>query len=211
MNGGLVFFYNISRPKREPAVMRQLKRQDNKKWHKTIYTYYYHNLKMKNIILISIAILSWNQLFSQNYPTKKELKRLFSEKQQYLGELEWETCNDDSAYYKNDTIRLYYRNTTCLNQGKCCEKIDWVFFNSISFGLSNTSLCQEPPISSAIGTDDIYKIKIKKFDKILELHITNSKNQIFTFEVVSLIKCEGEYMASGKYGFELSLKRNNKK
>jgi hypothetical protein len=153
-------------------------------------------------------MFSWSQLFAQNYPTKNELKKLFSEKQQYLGELSWETCNDDSAYFKNDTIRLYYRKT-CLNQYKCCEIIDWTFFNGISFGLSVTSLCQEPPLTSAIGPDDRYRIKIKKVKKLLELHIKNSKNQIDKLEVVSLIKCEKDYKL--KYGYELILKRKNKK
>ena len=150
--------------------------------------------------------MSWSQLFSQDYPTKKELKKLFSEKQEYLGELSWETCNDDSSYYKNDTIKLYYRNTTCLNQERCCERIDWTFFNGNSFGLSNTSLCQEPPLSTAIGPDNRYKVKIKKVGATLELHIKDSKNKIEVLEVVALIKCEGEYMAHGKYGYELILK-----
>jgi hypothetical protein len=162
---------------------------------------------MKQIILISTLIFSWSQSFSQDYPTKKELKKLFSEKQEYLGELDWETCNDDSSYYINDTIKLYYRNTTCLDQERCCEKIDWTFFNGSSFGLSNTSLCQEPPLSTAIGPEDRYKIKIKKVDTILELHIKNSKSQTEILEVVSLIKCEGDYMAYGKYGYELILRR----
>lgn len=164
---------------------------------------------MRKIILIATLILSWCQLFSQDYPTKKELKKLFSEKQEYLGELDWETCNDDSSYYKNDTIRLYNRNTVtvCLNQERCCEKVDWTFFNGNSFGLSKTSRCQEPPLSTAIGPDDRYKIKIKTVDTILELHIKNSKSQTEILEVVSLIKCEGDYMAYGKHGYELILKR----
>ncbi len=162
---------------------------------------------MRKIILISTIIFSWSQLFSQDYPTKKELKNLFSEKQEYLGELDWEICNDDSTYYKNDTIKLYYRNTTCLNQGRCCEKIEWTFFNGKSFGLTNTSLCQEPPLSTAIGPDDRFKIKIKVVDSILELHIKNSKNQTEILKVISLTKCEGDYMAYGKYGYELILKK----
>jgi len=159
---------------------------------------------MKNIILILLLALSWSQLFSLDYPTKKDLKKLFTEKQEHLGDLVWKTRNDDSAYYKNDTIALYYRNTSCLNKPLYCKEIQWTFFNGNSFGISNMFLCNEPPSSTpAYG----YKIKIKKVHSILELHIKNSKNQTEILEVVSLIKCEGDYMAYGKYGYKLILKR----
>lgn len=161
---------------------------------------------MKNIILISTLILTWGQLFSQDYPSKKELKSLFFEKQEYLGEVEWRTCNDDSLYFLNDTIKLYYRNT-CFNQERCCETVDWIFSNKNSFYLSKTFFCQEPPVSTILIHDHRFKIKIKKVDAILQLHIKNSKRQTEIFEVVSLTKCEGDYMAYGKYGFELVLKR----
>ena len=167
--------------------------------------------KMKNITLISIIFLSWSQLFSQDYPTKRELNKLFSEKQEYFGKLNWETCNDDSAYYKNDTIKLYYRNTTCLKKERCCERIDWTFFKGKSFGISNISLCQKTPSFTAIGPDDRYKINIKKADTFIQLHIKDSKNEIEIFEVISMIKCMGEFMAYGKYGYELILKRKKLK
>ena len=164
-------------------------------------------INMKKVILISIIIFSWGQLFSQDYPTIKNLKKLFSEKQEQLGELAWKTCNDDSTYYKNHTINLFYRNTTCLGIGKCCKEIEWTFVNRKSFGLTNTLLCQEPPLSTPIGFDDRYKMKIKKVGSILELSIKNSKNQTEVFKVISLTKCEGDYTAYGKYGYELLLER----
>jgi hypothetical protein len=161
---------------------------------------------MRNILILIVFALPILTSAQRN-PTKKDLKELFSEKQDYPGQLSWENCNDDSAYFQNDTIKFYYRNQSCFKQNRCCEKISWTFYGTKKLELNEISLCQEPPIISNPVYENPHHIKIITKSETLELHITSQTDRKDVFQFVELRKCEGDYMAHGKFGYELVLKR----
>ena len=161
-------------------------------------------LEMGYIPLLLILFLVGNKAVAQDYPTKNELKALFGEKQEYLGEVDWKTCNADSAYFKSDTIILYYRNTTCFEMPRCCDYVTWTFHNAEKFQTGTFAPCTEPPISSWTGYNPC-KLKIRKSGDQLELRIIDNSRQTQVFQVTQLMRCEGNDSGYGKFGYALTL------
>lgn len=155
-------------------------------------------------------ILNWSSLFSQEYPTKRELKKLFSEKQEYFGEYSWEICNDDRAYFTKDTIILYYRNSACCVEQNCCENVTWTFHNARKLQIGKLSVCQEPPVSSFGISENPCSIKLKEIYDKIELEIITRDDQIFKFRIEKLTQCEGELLACGEFSYQLVLTRIKK-
>jgi len=139
--------------------------------------------------------------------TEKNIKRLFSIKPDICCPApasQWTACyNTDSTYNTADTIQLYsdmyYYLTT-----HCCYVTSWTFSNSTTFSLSNTKVCQEPPLSS-IGFDNSgLKIKFGKKGENLIMSIYKNGKMMDKFILLSLDNFE---MKSGKQGYKLTMLR----
>jgi hypothetical protein len=161
---------------------------------------------MKNLFLLSTLLCAWTQSFSQDYPTKRELKKLFSEKQEYFGETSWETCNDDSSYFKTDTIKLYNAYGTFVKTTECCQSVNWTFHNARSFQLGELAVCQEPPLSS-VPFDNPHSLKIKTDGVMLEFQVESREGQTDFFHVEALKLIESDNRAYGKLEYVLTLTR----
>lgn len=99
---------------------------------------------------------------------------------------EWTACFiSDSAYITADTINLYsdiyYYLTT-----ECCYETSWKFTNSTTFNMSDTKVCQEPPVSTINFENGELKIRFVKSDNVLTMTIYNNKILKDEFNVVSL-------------------------
>ncbi len=139
---------------------------------------------MKLLYTILISLFFHTIAFAQNAPGKKELVKLFkssinqkSKKSISVGSVSWIMCNQDSAYYKSDTIKLYNNVNYASQISSCCDFVNWTFYNKNSFIQSYSQICKEPA-SSSIKTD-YYKITIKAIDKKILLSLNSQKGLEF--------------------------------
>src|ERR1700752_1729094 len=78
-------------------------------------------------------------------PTKKELKNAISIKDELSHVNEWLAKNDDSCYFKSDTITLY-RPYSYRYHPNTCRFIRWSFSRHHKFSFAELKMCQEPPV-----------------------------------------------------------------
>lgn len=60
--------------------------------------------------------------------------------------IEWMACDEDSTYYRSDTIQLY-RNYDYSFESGCCRFALWHLSPKYTVTLSEFRFCQEPPLS----------------------------------------------------------------
>ncbi|RZK10741.1 MAG: hypothetical protein EOO46_09520 [Flavobacterium sp.] len=122
------------------------------------------------------------------------------------GRSAWQSCNDDSAYFKLDTITLiHYPNMSSNNN--CCNSISWTFYEKNKFWETRLQKCKEPPSGSAAKDSDFYHIKITTSTDSTFLTFFNKDGKGYTFKIVELIETSVEN--SDKPSYELTLKRRN--
>ena len=170
---------------------------------------------MTRTIVVILTIFSLTSSFGQTKITprqdleltEKNLKRLFSLKPDMCCPAplpEWTACyNTDSTYATTDTVKLYsdmyYYLTT-----QCCYVTSWTFSNSTTFGLSETKVCQEPPLSSVSSDNSDLKIK---FDKKAENLVMSTYKKGKLKDKFILLFLENFEMKSGKQGYKLTMVR----
>ncbi len=89
-------------------------------------------------------------------------------------------CNDDSSYYKSDTIILYTRGF----EPGCCSKIAWVFVRSSLFYIESSYMCKEPPTSSFKAA--LYKLNIFSNHRPLTIQVSKERHLMELYSVVSV-------------------------
>lgn len=154
---------------------------------------------MKYLLTIAFLICV-GFVFGQNSrPTKSQLKKVFKEN------THWTICNQDSAFYKADTIRLYSNVNYFYQKSSCCNFIDWTFFQKNTFSQKTSQVCKEPATTSVISDREKYVIILTTDKNILRLYVTGLyKGSIELFEVVSLQKIP---LANNTSTIEIILKR----
>lgn len=61
---------------------------------------------------------------------------------------EWWAANNDSLFYRSDTVKFYNSSNIADTDPAFCNSIVWVFKNTNSFFLRKAQRCQEPPTIS---------------------------------------------------------------
>jgi hypothetical protein len=89
----------------------------------------------------------------------------------------WICCNKDSAYFQNDTIKLYNHINYYYDPVGCCNFVLWDFENPTKFRLVETKMCIEPPTAQSDFYNS-YKVSWKIERNRLLLVINNRKIQI---------------------------------
>ena len=163
---------------------------------------------MKKYYIIFVFLFFTILVNGQNYPTKIELKNLFFEKQEFFGENSWKIFNNDSSFFKSDTIILYYKNNLfCFKLTNCCDYVYWTFYNSHKFILTMIDKCENPPKEFYDRRKNPYKFKIIEKNKRLYIKIKDKKKEETVFEVLILTTCIGGFPEITGYGYALTLKR----
>nr|WP_294944163.1 hypothetical protein [uncultured Mucilaginibacter sp.] len=160
-----------------------------------------------------IAILSLH--FTSGYGQKpgadiKQLRRLFKESIDQpskgvisVGNSEWTICNQDSSYFKSDTVRIYSNINYFYQISNCCNFVNWTFYNKNAFVLSKSQICKEP--SSASVKVDYYRFNIFLNKKKTYLSISNTIGAVEKFEVIDIREIA---LAQNNSTQEITLKRN---
>jgi hypothetical protein len=89
----------------------------------------------------------------------------------------WICCNKDSAYYQNDTIKLYNQINYYYDPSGCCNFVQWDFENLSKFRLVETKMCIEPPTAESYLYNS-YQVSWKIERENLFIVINNRKLQI---------------------------------
>ena len=117
---------------------------------------------------------------------------------------DWFFCNEDSAYFKKDTLKLYsnsYHTKLVVYSSNCCEQIGWTFYKKDKFVLSRSSSCRARGYPS---TDkDFYTINLEKKDKTLFLQTYNQQGLGEYFRIIDLIKEKNDFY----FNYQIILKR----
>lgn len=160
---------------------------------------------MKRTIIIILTFFSLTPSYGQldSQPSQnlelsaKNIKRLFfkPDSMHPTKQSEWIACsNADSTYSNADTIRLYNDHFYYLTT-HCCYVTSWTFYSRNIFNLSNTKMCQEPPMSSMRSDDYGLKIKIGKKEENLILSIYKDgklKDKFILLSLDNFIKKNGK-------------------
>ncbi|PAW93333.1 hypothetical protein CKK33_07405 [Mucilaginibacter sp. MD40] len=161
-------------------------------------------------LFISLFILLYSSAYSQsvNPSVKKVIKILKSNIDQSsknsisVGSGEWLICNDDSAFFKKDTLKLYNNINFFYQQSKCCDFIGWTFYKTSAFVQSNLQICKEP--SSRSTRTDYYKAKMfyKKGSTYLLISKLNDLTKSFKIININTI-----HLAQGNQATVVTLRR----
>jgi hypothetical protein len=117
-------------------------------------------------------------IFGQNNnPTKKNILELFKHNKFKS----WVSCNQDSLFFKSDTIYL----EDSFDYTKCNQTITWRFNNLKSFWQVNGKSYENGTSSTIIMTEkDHYKLKITEHGNGTFLKIYNKKTLKNTYLVL---------------------------
>src|SRR5437868_3504403 len=94
------------------------------------------------LVFILIVKAGWCQ---NNVPTKSQIAQVFKPADD---KTEWLICNQDSSFFKSDTLRLYGNINYFYQKTDCCKLIEWRFYKKNAFTRSNLEVCKEPPTGS---------------------------------------------------------------
>ncbi|WP_210463131.1 hypothetical protein [Rufibacter roseolus] len=171
---------------------------------------------MKLISTLFIIALTFGTASGQQKSlTKASVFKLFkssieqeSKKSISVGSNEWLTCNKDSAFFKNDTIRLF-ENNLYRAAYICCDKVGWTFWKKDSFIIQESQNCTEPPTGKIYkdGSDTFtIKLENKEGKLYLSTFYTYDRNRLaHTFLIKSLV----EEKNGNEVGHVLTLVRVN--
>ena len=147
---------------------------------------------MTKHFLLLFLIVGHNTFAQNNNPTKSQLLKVFKKsiRQDTKGMVStnsnpWVVCNKDSAFYKNDTLRLY-NNVNYYYYSKCCDFVDITFYKKNAFVAVQTEICKEPPTSTVATNDDWFTIDVLKDKGSLIILTINQGKIVDRFKVISI-------------------------
>lgn len=155
------------------------------------------------LILLATSLTSWGQ---STRTTTKELKTLFKESEEKYGLTNlWIACNDDSSYFKSDTVRLFNHVNYYYHSNGCCKFIKWEFQKRLTITFNESRMCTEPPRETLFG---LRKLKMTEDKGEIDLELSSSRQRIDKFRVVGL--STNELWPGGHVSNVLTLKRLTK-
>lgn len=143
------------------------------------------------LILIILMLYGCVGLCQNVKPTVNQLTKLFkssidqeSKKKISVGSGAWTICNQDSAFFKTDTLRLYSNSNYFYQLSECCDFIEWTFYKKNAFVQSKSQICKEPATSSAFV--DYYQISIFSEKQKTYLLVIKPRMSSEKFEVIEI-------------------------
>jgi len=141
---------------------------------------------VKHYFTLVLSVFSLS-CFCQPKPINvKAVKRYFTNQNDY-GERQLFTNNDDSIYYKSDTISLYDYYAP-----RCKKFIMWSFDKPNTFHFFEGQHFENGVSEIRVGRDNRYKLKFKKKNSQLYIELWHNKKSILIFQVVAMGYNESE-------------------
>lgn len=153
-------------------------------------------MKIRLTIVLVISILTTNLYSQTEFVTKKEVRRIIKEGFSISSDYSdaWGACNDDSLYFKTDTIKFYNNSNYFYQVGHCCQFVEWQFFMRKVIRRQEYQRCIEPPRIS-VASFFYFKYKIVKKKNIIIIKTFRKDNFIESFKVVRI---ENVILPSGR-------------
>ena len=146
---------------------------------------------MRTSIILFFFLVGHTSLGQISNPTKKQVFKILkaSIKQDSKSKVStnsnpWVICNEDSSYFKSDTLKLFPHLNDYPNC-RCYCYIDWTFYKKDAFVLTREYI-DEPRRVSVTNADNWYVIKLSKVNNDLVLKTYNQGKLVDQFNVVSI-------------------------
>ena len=158
---------------------------------------------MALLILLVLMASDLLPVMGQNSVSAKALQTLFAQsyKQNIGFSNVWKANNEDSAYYKNDTIQLI----NSVNARLGCYSVEWRMEGKSRIGFTRVHHCREPPVETLIFQNHKLSLRFSDNADFTTLTLGRKSGPVEIFEVLDLkeiILWEG-----GDRAFQLSLRR----
>ena len=135
---------------------------------------------MRKYIIIVFFFITQISFGQSDKITRNELIENFKRKDSYVQK--WITCNNDSTFYKSDTLHFYKG----LNYNRCKKYIIWEFDNSKSFYQVSGENFNHYDGINIITDNDRYKMKIVEQENQILFNIYKHNIIVESFIVYEL-------------------------
>jgi hypothetical protein len=146
-----------------------------------------NKLAMRLLILLIFSLTTEAVWCQNNVPTKHQMAKVFKPDEE---KTEWLICNQDSSFFKSDTLRLYSSINYFYQKSDCCKLVEWNFYKANAFTRSSLQVCTEPPIGSVLTENDYFKIKISSNKSGLYLFVVDRKDSSDSFKIIDIQEIE---------------------
>ena len=138
-------------------------------------------MRIPILVVFSLIInVGWCQ---NNVPTGHQMAKIFRLDNDHT---KWTICNQDSSFFKSDTLRLYDNINYFYQKSDCCKLMQWNFYKKDAFICSTLQVCKEPPTGSVLTENDYFKIRTLSDKRGLYLFAINRKAPSYFFKVIDL-------------------------
>lgn len=124
---------------------------------------------MTKLLITMVLCLFSSVLFAQIKPSE------------LIGD--WTTCNEDSLYYKSETIELH-QDANYSVQNKCCHSVNWKITSKREMKIEDSFSCTEPGRLSSSNARETFKVT--KCDDGQMITLKRGKDEIDKFMIVNL-------------------------
>jgi len=125
---------------------------------------------MRILVLLALTLLTNVGWCQNNVPTRHQMADIFRPDDDNT---EWLICNQDSTFFKSDTLRLYNDINYFYQKSDCCKFIKWDFYKKNVFVRCHLQICTEPSTGSVLTENDYFKIKISSDKSGLYLFVVD--------------------------------------
>jgi hypothetical protein len=144
-------------------------------------------------------------VLSTDRPSKKEVEEIINERAgKYNLEANWYAKNDDSIFYKSDTVKLVKHLNYMYHADSNCRFIQ-LRFDGNYVDIAENKMCFEPTTALVYGSEQIrFRYTLKEDNEELLLLLDNKSGR-YEFQIISLQTVE--LWQNGDKARELTLVR----
>lgn len=141
-------------------------------------------MKLPCLISIALAMNGILPVLGQDELSTKAVRALFTQSSEDdIGITDvWKASNEDSAYYKNDTIQLF----NSINARVGCWSVEWKMDKRLRMDLSRVRHCHEPPMQSLDFKDQNLSIRVSDATRLPRIALRGNGKDVDVFEVLEL-------------------------
>lgn len=148
-----------------------------------------------NKLPLLILIITSTNIFSQ--PSAKEINRAFNDSYKDLKDrtvtIPWVMCNDDSLFFKSDTLRLFKNTSNCFRLSRCCSYAFWAFYENKRFHQEFNYLTCADTSQIKLGDRTAMTMKYISDDNYTNIETYLNDGLVNVFRVISLNEVKACY------------------
>ena len=177
---------------------------------------------MHKLVLFFSLLIFHNVVGQMKYPSKLNVVKVINltitqkpnSKNNHSCELgqcgEWWISDDNSGFYKGDTLKLYNSGNIAYNDKNVCHFKIWDFVNENLFSETEAEMCTEPPtitimnISPSIQKSQPNKYQIIDNGNICFINIYVDNTILKSYKVIDLLKTTENNLGNNSYVLKIA-------